>query len=393
MELLKRRRAETPKYKSGPRQRWSGQTAGFRLGLVAAAVHVFSVGATRGQEFPGYQYSHTFTLPANATVFDVLSDGRLIALFGDDAYVEVAAGSDAFSQTGTLPSADFPSFGPAFIRVSPDGLRIAVGNNGGASFSNYRVGVLEIATFTGNWFAAAHYDAEWIDNTLLAVTAGDFVNPSVVTVLDTTSADPLNPTNPIIINNIGGASGGIAFDSAWNLYTGNGFQFDGPSGTGAVKAFTHAAWQAALGGSPLNFETGGVLVVDVLSASPLGFDGQGNLFVGGGDFSSIADYDFTALVRASAVADALGGMGPVDGDDPDQVQRLDPDGTNDFNFYSPNYNSILGRLYVPDGTTVHVYADVSTIPTVSQWGLASMALLLMTAGTLMIRRSHAGDQR
>jgi len=72
------------------------------------------------------------------------------------------------------------------------------------------------------------------------------------------------------------------------------------------------------------------------------------------------------------------------------VRRLDPDVANDFNFYSPNYNSTLGRLYVQDGMTVHVYLDVSTIPTVSQWGLASMALLLMNTGTLIVRRSHVG---
>ncbi|MFH1107776.1 MAG: IPTL-CTERM sorting domain-containing protein [Planctomycetota bacterium] len=317
----------------------------------------------------------------------------MIVLVGDDVYVETAADSRSFAQTGTLPAADFPSFGAAFIRVSPDGTQIAVGNNGGTSFSNYQVGVFDVNSLMGNWFAANHFDAEWIDSAHIALTAGDFVNPSVVTVLDTTSAHPPSPTNTTIIDNIGGASGGIAFDSAGNLYTGNGFQTSGPSETGAVKAFLHAAWTAALtGGTPLDFEAGGVLVVDVLSASPLAFDRQGNLLVGGGDFSSSGDTDFVALVRASTVSSALSGMGPADSNNPEQVRRLDPDAANDFNYFSVNCDPALGRLYVHDSgsATLHTYMDVSIIPTLSQWGLASMTLLLLTAATLVIRRAENG---
>jgi hypothetical protein len=295
----------------------------------------------------------------------MLNDGRVITPVGAKVYVETSPGSHSFTQTGTLPAADFPSFGAAFIRVSPDGTQIAVGNNGGTSFSNYQVGVFDVHSLAGDWFAAHHLDAEWIDNAHIALTAGDFGSPSVVTVLDTASPNPPSPTNITIIDNIGGASGGIAFDSAGNLHTGNGFQTSGPSGTGAVKAFPHAAWTAALkGGPPLDFEEGGVLVVDVLSASPLAFDRQGDLLVGGGDFSSSSDTDFVALVRASAVANALSGMGPADSSNSDQVRRLDPDPANDFNYFSVNYDPTLGRLYVRDSgsATVHTYMDVSTIP-------------------------------
>jgi len=318
------------------------------------------------QRFPGYRYAYSFTLPTGAGPFDILNDGRVITLVGAKVYVETRPGSHGFTQTRTLPAADFPSFGAAFIRVSPDETQIAVGNNGGTSFSHYQVGVFDVDSLMGAWLAANHLDAEWIDNAHIALTAGDFGSPSAVTVLDTASPNPLSPTNITIIDNIGGASGGIAFDSAGNLYTGNGFQTSGPSGTGAVKAFPHAAWTAALkGGPPLDFEEGGVLVVDVLSASPLAFDRQGDLLVGGGDFSSSTDTDFVALVRASAVANALSGMGPVDSSNPDQVRRLDPDAANDFNYFSVNYDSTLGRLYVRDSgsATVHTYMDVSTIPT------------------------------
>jgi hypothetical protein len=330
-----------------------------------------------------------FSLPPGAAVFDALKDGRIITLTGADIYLETEPGSKNLISVGTLPSADFPSFGPAFLAVSPDGTRFAVGNNGGASFANYRVGVFSVAALSGNWFAAAHFDGTWIDNTHLALTAGDFVNPSVVTVLDTTSADPNNPANPTIINAIGGASAGIASDPAGNLYTGNGFASGGPSGTGAVRAFLNANWTAALSGGPvLNFEADGIAIVDILSASPLGFDNEGNLFIGGGDFSQANEFDFVALVRASALASALAGAGSVDSGDPAKVRRLDPDPANDSNFFTVAYNPALGRLYAKDAgsTLVHSYQDTTGIPTVSTWGVITLALLTTIAGTLLLRQ-------
>jgi len=41
------------------------------------------------------------------------------------------------------------------------------------------------------------------------------------------------------------------------------------------------------GGSAINFESSGTLVANLLSAAFLGFDKQGNLYVGGGDFAGV----------------------------------------------------------------------------------------------------------
>jgi hypothetical protein len=332
-----------------------------------------------------YQYDGSFALPGGSGPFDVLADGRLILLVGTSVQVENSPRAASFAPVGTLSGADFPSFGAAFIRVSTDGTKIAVGNNGGASFSNYQVGVFGLAGLSGTWFLANHFDGEWIDDTHVALTAGDFTNPSIVTILDTTSPNPLSPVNPTVVNNIGGASGGIAFDSAGNLYTGNGFVGAGPSGTGAIKAFSNAAWTAAwVGGPVVDFETAGFLVVDVLSASPIGFDVEGNLYVGGGDFST-SDVDYAAVVRRTVVAEALLGSGPADPADPNEVRHLDPDPANDFNYFYVNSNDALGRLYVREGAVVHVYQDVSLVPTVSQWGLVNLALSFGVAGTIVLR--------
>ncbi len=364
-------------------QEYTSRSVVFGFTVFCAAV----VPQVRGDAFSAYQHTGSFLLPAGSGPFDPLSDGRLLVLVGSDVYIETAPSSQSFTLHGTLAGADFPSFGAAFVRVSPNGMKIAVGNNGGASFSNYQVGVFDLPALSGTWFTAGHFDGEWIDNTLVALTAGDFSNPSIVTVLDTSSPNPLAPINPTIVDNIGGASGGIAFDAAANLYSGNGFTTSGPSGTGAIKMFSNAAWTGALSGGPIiDFEAEGTLIVDVLSASPIGFDAEGNFFVGGGDFSSSTDLDFVALVRQSAVAEAIAGMGAADPNDSAEVRQLDPDSANDFNFFTTNANPITHALYVREGDVVHMYHDTAFVPTVSQWGLANLSLLLTVAGTLLLRR-------
>ena len=346
--------------------------------------------AAHGDAFEHYALVRTFELPDAAGSLGALGDGRVITLVTDQVYVETVPGSGDFGFYGSLPDANLPSYGAAFLRVSPDGTKIAVGNNGGDESSppDFQVGVFDVASLTGTWFTAGHFDAAWVDNTHLAVTAGDFAGPSFVTALDTTSADPANPTNPVVVNNIGGASGGIAFDNAGNLYTSNGFSFIGPSGTGATKAFENAVWTAALSGGPVpDFEFDGTLVVDVLSASPLAFDVEGNLLVAGGDLYGSGEGDFVAIVHSSAVARALAGLGAADPNDPSEVRRLDPDAVSSSNFYWTAYNPATRELYVRDfgDATVYVFMDATGIPAASQWGIAVLALLLTTAASLLLR--------
>ena len=50
-----------------------------------------------------------------------------------------------------------------------------------------------------------------------SIIAGAFGQAAFVTLLDTTSPDPQNPINPVVVDNIGGASAGILFDGADRL--------------------------------------------------------------------------------------------------------------------------------------------------------------------------------
>jgi hypothetical protein len=118
-----------------------------------------------------------------------LADGRIVTLVDDTVFTESASGSAIFNALGTLAGADVSpgAFATAFVRVSPDGSRIAVGNNGGVSFGNFQVGVFDLNGLNGGWYPADHFDAAWIDNQQLALTGGTFGQPARVIALDTVS--------------------------------------------------------------------------------------------------------------------------------------------------------------------------------------------------------------
>jgi len=357
------------------------------IGLVSlTALVLFSAPTVRADRFDEYELTRTFTVPAGTHVIDVAPDGRVYALVGSELFRETVAASGSFTSLGTLPGADIPSFGAAFIRVSPDNSQVAVGNNGGVGGGNFRVGAFDLPALTGSWFAAAHFDGScmWLDNDRLAITAGDFVDPSFVSVLDVTSADPEAPDNPVVVDGIMGGSSGVTIGVGGHLFTGNGFSFGDPTDTGNIRAIPSEAWMAALlGGGAAGFEADGTLVADLLSGASLCFDIEGNLLVGGGDGDM--DGDAVALVRAGAVADALGGGGAVDPDDPSVVRKLDPEPANDFNFFAIDHNLGTEELYVRDfgATTVYVYGAATNVPAASVWGLIVMGLLTLTAASLV----------
>ena len=294
-----------------------------------------------------------FDFPDPAGPADVLSNGRIIVLSGTTVFRETASGSHTFASLGSLPDADFNEFGATFLQISPDGTHIAVGNNGGATFDHFQVGVFAFPALTGTWFDANSFLAAWINNRFVALTAGEFGSPAIVTALDTHSSDPAHPSNRTIIANIGGASGGIAFDSHKNLFTGNGFATTGPSSTGTVKAFRHADWRAAFTGTPLDFEADGTEIVTTLAAAPLQFDRSNNLFVGGSNFFGGGDTNFAAFVSHAAVRSALQGNGPVDTGDPAQVRKVDPDPAANSS-YDIIVNQVRDDVYLRS-TGNHVY--------------------------------------
>lgn len=310
---------------------------------------------------------------------DFLADGRIVAVTGSTVYLERTAGSALFDAVGVLDASEIgAATDPAFLRVSPDGSNIAIGAGFGkplAVFSTSALGTPGAPTAltsgsVARYFNVGHYDAAWQSGSHLAITAGDFGSPAYVSLLDVTSS-PAAPSNPVIVSGIEGSSGGIAFDAAGRLYTGNGFSNGSGSLTGAIRAFASDLWE----GGAVNFEVAGVLVANLLSGSSMLFDLEGNLIVGGGNFG--VDMGYLGVIGADALGAALDGLGPIDPSDVSQLLRLDPLGDGS-GYFGSAFNPTTGELFVTNGATWH-----GTIPGPS-------ALVLMAAAGLhaVRRRRH-----
>ena len=310
---------------------------GAAFGMCLCAVGLF-VGEAHGAGAPAYSLVGTYAAPGGA--WDVLPDGRLVVMSGDDVLVQEFTNASTYMKIGSVP-AGLVNGAASFLRVSPSGDLIAFGDNNFGPANDPTVYLLGAATLDLGapspvaGIAAANLDAAWSDDSTLFVTGSDaFGAPSFVTRIDATSLGALSAD--VAVSNVGGASGGIATDGSY-LYTSNGYD-NGPGGssTGTIKAFALAD---VLGGV-VDFEFGGIEVGDVLSGSPLDFDGLGNLLVGGGDFDE-GDYGYAGVVAADAVGTALGG-GSLIADV--ATQQLAPGGP--FDFYAVRANHATGEILV-----------------------------------------------
>jgi len=305
-------------------------------------------------DLPNYQLVGTFALPAGTASYDLLPDGRAMAIVGESIWTQSAVNSSAFGVAGSVPAGTVASFGASFLRISPSGTRVAVGDNDfgpGAQVFVFDPGTLSTAApVAGATYQVDNYDAHWSSDHTLYVSGGNFTD-TLVTRLDAS----LGAHAPVITG-IAGASGGITTDGTY-LYTANGFAFGGPSAMGDVKAFALASLTP---GTPVNFETQGTLVARVLSGNTLGFDHLGNLLVGGGPGG------FAAVVDGDEVQNALVG-GPM------ATTRLELSPTTQDSHFI-RHNPATGELLVTTfgDSTVHRYA---VVPAPGAWILlGSMAL-------------------
>ena len=329
--------------------------------VVLAAVFLCAcwVDLAKADSFSGYgdQFRRIVMPPNGVGSFglfgDSLLNGRIVAMTGRSIFVETGIATGTFTVAATFDNtvlAAGDAADPAFLRVSPDGTRLAIGLGFGKPIAIVPVTALSTggpaspigASSPGvKLFNVPHTEAAWRNNNQLALSAGSFGSPSRVTLLDTTS-NPAAPSNQTIIANIGGASAGVVFDNTGRLYTGNGFDLGvaaGASVTGSIRVFAPSQWSSAAA----DFENSGTLIGKVLSASGLTFDAAGDLAVGGGDFGG-NDFGYLGLISRSALADVLAGGSPIDRNDPSMVRRLTPD-SDPFAFYGAAANPLTGELY------------------------------------------------
>jgi len=322
---------------------------------------------------PPFQLIGTQTGPG--ATFDITTDGRVISILGDSILLESTIGSGIYETVATLPDGSIAPWGASFISVSPDGSRIALGDN---YFSTGQVHLINTADLTGGSitptsYTQENYEAAWLNANQLAVT---YSNPQTwlgeVAILDTQNAT----STPIIT--INGASSGIAFDAQGNLYTGNGYDYEtGGSETGEIHGYEPAVINEILNGQRdiIDFDTQGAPIADLLSAGSLTFDNDGHLFVGGGDFfGGSGDYEYFALIDDEALTESWSNGQPVN---PTDIFSDDPD-PNDFSLYTGRYNPITNQWLIAS-TEYNILYQYQLIP-------APTTITILLLGSLPLTR-------
>lgn len=337
----------------------------------------------------GFEYLGSSNGPGGT--FDVLADGRVVAVVGDSILVESAPGSGVYETAGTMAAGTISPFGAAFISLSPDGTRLAIGdgNYGGGRVHIVSVSGLNGGQITPISFQQENYEAAWVDNDHLAVTYG---NPS--TFLGEVGILSLGGASSGAVLVIGGASAGVAMDRYGMLITGNGFDYlAGGSEAGDIKAYDRAALAARLehGDGPLDFDATGLDLGRVLSAGSLEFDEYGNLFVGGANFG-LGEWDMFALFTAEQYAQALAGSIPLD---LSGAFSEDPSGEL-FSSYIGRYNAFTHEWLIADfgNMVLHRYGVVpvpgSAVILGGAWIAATQTSCRARTGKRGIRSKNPG---
>ncbi|MGP1273585.1 MAG: YncE family protein [Phycisphaerales bacterium] len=267
------------------------------LHCAAAVLALASPTATASAQFdpvlPGsVEPVATFALPGGA--FDVLADGRLLSISpAGEVLIQSSVNSSSYITTNELAAPNASGFGASFLRVSPDGSRVAIGNNefnaGNAvlvyDFAEFTLGlglgnpVLPEVTIT-----TPNFDADWADSGTLFVTGANSATfTPIVNRLDVSSG-----TSETVIAPAGVFSGGVAVEGD-TLLVGDGQ-------SGQVRAFDTATFPPL----PLAFSDGD-LVGSSTSASSI--DTIGPLLLIAGQrfgeqgFATVIDRTFGASVR------------------------------------------------------------------------------------------------
>lgn len=344
----------------------------FVLGAVAFALSTRALATPSYGDQGGYSVvppydSHSFTTLMTAfpsTTTRIIGGyplaSRLLAATGRTVSLQKTFGASDWLPVAVLDSSD-PNMDPAFLSVTPDGTKIALGSGLSKPLYVFSSSLLSVETPVvlmtspgARRYDLSYYSGAFRDDRYLFVNVGgEVLGQSDVLVIDT--ASPRSYAVPII-SNIPGASAGIAFDAAGDLVTGIGWDAD-DSRTGEVAIFGAAALEHALeSGASLDYDTAErVVAKNLLSADSLGFDAEGDLYVGGGDvFGSSGHYGYADVVTASVVSRVLAGGAPADPSVPGDITEIDPDPCKNDDW--------TGVTFVPGVDMLIVSANLASVP-------------------------------
>lgn len=288
-----------------------------RAAPAAALLSTLALTTAAGAAIPSYVPAGSFAAPGNSSVYDVLPDGRLIAVDAAGQIVQQSGvNASTYAAIGSLPSGTLPTFGAGFARLSPSGTTLAIGDNGAAD-RIYTVSVAALSTSGPTApaiIASPNYDATWTSETDLYVS-GSPSNGSATPGVYRVSTTPASSTR--VVANIGDGSGGIAAING-RLYTGLGFDLSF-SRAGETRSFLLSTLDTAV--SPLDFSAGALLGTHN-TASSMAVDAQGNLVIAGFGGVSVVDVQ----TGTSYVLPGLSTLG----------------------FYSAHFNAATGEILVRD---------------------------------------------
>jgi hypothetical protein len=303
---------------------------------------------------PPYSQTGLFTLPTASSVFDVAADGRTIVVSEDGTVRrEVFPTTGSFAPIGSLPSGLVPSFGAGFMKVSPDGAHLAVGDNGTVN----QMWIVPTAGLTTSGptpvqsINVPNFDAAWTTNGRLYVNG----SPNFGSQPSLYRVDVAGGTSTAVVSGIGDGSGGVAA-RAGRVYTAIGYDASpGSPNAGLARSFDAATLDAAT--VPVAFSTG-VLAAQANSGSSLGFDNGGDLIIAGA--GGVAVFDLATS------------------------QRYDLPGLSSLGFYSATWNAVTGEILVRDygSATVERYGIVP--------GPGSLAVLACAGSFGLARRGRRG---
>jgi len=274
---------------------------------------------------PAYELVGSFQTPTGSGARAMTADGRLVVMVGNEIHLQSAASASSFAQLGSIDAGLLNAFGASCIAISPDGGSLAIGDgNFGPGAQVHFIdwsGLDPNTPTTVTSVDAASYEAHWAQDGRLYLSGADF-SDTIVSVID--GVDRGAPVVTRLIEGVGGASGGVTVRDG-TLFTSNGFDFDDSAGsiTGDVRAFE----LDTLSRGAANFETDGTLVASALSGLSLGFDGLGNMLIGGGDFGNPSQFGFGSIVSGDAILAAISGLGAAT--DANE-QWLSPAGANTY---------------------------------------------------------------
>lgn len=290
-----------------------------------------------------YQLIETFALPQGA--FDLLPDGRLIAIDGQGTVsIQSAPNSSLFTLAGSVGQVNANAFWPSFVSVSPNGTTLAIGNNefnaaNAVLFFDASEALSGLASPLSS-ITAPNFAGTWAGSDTFYVSGAEAANFATGVF----RLDVANGTSTEILAPAGTFSAGVSIA--------NGSLLAGEGDTGNVYAFDLATLGVAT--DPVSIASG-TLIASHSSAGAIDTDPYGNIIIAGGAF----DFATGQITGSAAVIDPI----------TQEKLVLTPAGTSTF--YNAYFNEALNQLVVTAGGTAYVYA----VPAPASAALLALGLL------------------